>query len=79
MLVKTSDNVLPIDGPARIVDVRRMSSGADLEIAVDGAPVAIAPSPLAAIPHVQRPERRLRMGEQRVEPDGFERSFFQPG
>jgi hypothetical protein len=39
----------------RVVDVRQMSpGGAGLEIAVDGVAVAVVPSPLAAIPHVQR-------------------------
>jgi hypothetical protein len=38
----------------RIVDVRQVSPGAGLEIAVDGAAAAVAPTPLAAVPHVQR-------------------------
>jgi hypothetical protein len=38
-----------------LVEVRQMPGGvAALEIAVDGVTAAVAPSPLAAIPHVQR-------------------------
>jgi len=41
-------------GADRLVEVRRAGAGAELEIVMDGAVVATAPSPEAAIPAVQR-------------------------